>query len=94
MISTDVVNYINQFPGFKASIPTAGHVAVESVMWAGHLTYYPKDGKVDISNVKAIGDVEGSIKDLAEMQSGVGALHILSCGMSHELLGQIILKLA
>lgn len=94
MDSTDVVNYINQFPGFKASIPTQGHVTVESALWAGHLTYYPKDGKVDINNVKAIGDVQNSIKQLGEMSNGVGAFHILTCGMSTDLLAQITLKLA
>lgn len=94
MTSSDVENYINQFPGFKASIPTQGHVAVESAHWAGHLTYYPKEGKVDISNVKAIGDVEESIKDLAEMENGVGAYHILACGMTSNMLAEITLKLA
>lgn len=94
MTSTDVMNYINQYPGFLASIPTQGHVKVESALWAGHVTYYPKEGKLDISAVKAVGDVEQSLNQLASFSGGVGAFHILACGMSTDLLAQITLKLA
>lgn len=94
MNASEVADFINKFPGFIARVPTAGHVTVESAAWAGSLTYFPKSGKIEASNVKATGDVKQSIKELTEMTEGIATMHILMCGMSSDVIARILVKLA
>lgn len=94
MDATEVADFINKFPGFIARVPTAGHVTIQSVAWAGSLTYFPKSGKIEASNVKAIGDVKQSIKELTEMTEGIATMHILMCGISSDVIAKILVKLA
>ena len=94
MVATEVADFINKFPGFIARVPTAGHVTIQSVAWAGSLTYFPKSGKIDASNVKAVSDVKQSIKELSDMTEGIATMHILMCGMSSDTIARIVVKLA
>lgn len=94
MDAIEVADFINKFPGFIARVPTAGHVTVESAAWAGSLTYFPKSGKIEASNVKATGDIEQSIEELSEMTEGVSTMDILMCGMSSDVIARILVKLA
>ena len=94
MDATEVADFINKFPGFIARVPTPGHVTVQSAAWAGSLTYFPKSGKIDASNVKASGDVKQSIEELSGMTEGIATMHILMCGMSSDVIAKILVKMA
>lgn len=86
--------FINKFPGFIAEVPTAGHVAVKSVFWAGKLMYYPTKGTVDASGVHALTDVSKGIEFLKEQKGGVGAAHIILCGITADNFHKYLLKWA
>ena len=94
MDASDAANFINKFPGFIAEVPTQGHVAVKSVFWAGKLTFYPTRGIVDVSGVQAVTDVAKSIEFLKEQKGGVGAAHIILCGLTAENFHKHLLKWA
>lgn len=95
MDAAEVADFINKFPGFIARVPTQGHVAIQSVAWVGTLMYYPKAGKVDVSNIKvSASDVKSSIDELASLNEGVATIQILLCGMNTEVLARIMVKMA
>lgn len=94
MDASDAADFINKFPGFIAEVPTQGHVAVKSVFWAGKLTFYPTRGIVDVSGVQAVTDVAKSIEFLKEQKGGVGAAHIILCGLTAENFHKHLLKWA
>lgn len=94
MDASDAVDFINKFPGFTATIPTQGHVAVKSVFWAGKLMYYPTKGTIDASGVQAISDVDKTIQYLRDLKGGVGAAHIILCGVTADNFHKYLLKWA
>lgn len=94
MDANEVADFINDFPGFIAEVPAAGHVAVKSVYWTGKLMYYPTKGTVNASSVQAITDVSKSIEFLKEQKSGVGAAHIILCGITPDNFHNYLLKWA
>ena len=94
MNASEAADFINKFPGFIAEVPTAGHVAVKSVFWAGKLTYYPTKGTVDISGVQALTDVSEGIEFLGKQKGGVGTAHIILCGITADNFHKYMLKWA
>ena len=94
MDANQAADFINDFPGFIAEVPTAGHVAVKSVFWTGKLMYYPTKGTVDASGVQAITDVSRGIEFLKEQKGGVGAAHIILCGITADNFHKYLLKWA
>lgn len=94
MNAPEAADFINKFPGFTAEVPTAGHVAVKSVFWAGKLMYYPTKGTVDIRGVQALSDVSESIELLGKQESGVGTAHIILCGITADNFHKYLLKWA
>lgn len=94
MDASEAADFINKFPGFTATVPTQGHVAVKSVFWAGKLTYYPTKGTVDASGVQAVTDVAKGIEFLKEQKGGVGAAHIILCGVTADNFHKYLLKWA
>ena len=86
--------FINKFPGFITEVPTAGHVAVKSVFWAGKLMYYPTKGIIDASGVQAITDIAKTIEFLKKQENGVGAAHIILCGITADNFHKYLLKWA
>lgn len=92
MDASDAANFINKFPGFIAEVPTQGHVAVKSVFWAGKLMYYPTKGTIDANGVQAITDIAETIEFLKEQKGGVGAAHIILCGLTAENFHKHLLK--
>ena len=94
MDANQAADFINDFPGFIAEVPTTGHVAVKSVFWAGKLMFYPTRGIVDASGVQAVTDVAKSIEFLKEQKSGVGTAHIILCGLTAENFHKHLLKWA
>ena len=94
MDANQAADFINDFPGFIAEVPTAGHVAVKSVFWAGKLMYYPTKGTVDASGVQALTDVSKGIEFLGKQESGVGTAHIILCGITADNFHKYLLKWA
>lgn len=94
MDALEAADFINKFPGFIARVPTAGHVTVKSVFWAGKLTYYPTKGTVDVSGVQALTDVSKGIEFLGKQESGVGTAHIILCGITADNFHKYLLKWA
>lgn len=94
MDALEAADFINKFPGFIARVPTAGHVIIKSVFWAGKLTYYPTKGTVDISGVQALTDVSEGIEFLGKQESGVGTAHIILCGITADNFHKYLLKWA
>lgn len=94
MDANQAADFINKFPGFIAEVPTAGHVAIKSVFWAGKLMYFPTKGIVDDNGVQALTDVSKHIEFLKEQKSGVGAAHIILCGITPDNFYKYLLKWA
>lgn len=94
MDAFEATDFINKFPGFSASVPSQGHVAVKSVFWAGKLMYYPTRGTVDASGVQAITDVSKGIEFLKEQKGGIGTAHIILCGLTADNFHKCLLKWA
>ena len=94
MDANQAADFINKFPGFIAEVPTAGHVAIKSVFWAGKLMYFPTKGTVDANGVQALTDVSKHIEFLKEQKSGVGTAHIILCGITPDNFHKYLLKWA
>lgn len=94
MDASEAADFINKFPGFTATVPTQGHVAVKSVFWAGKLMYYPTKGTVDASGVQALSDVSRVIEALKDQKGGVGAAHIILCVHTPDNFHKYLLKWA
>lgn len=94
MDANQAADFINKFPGFIAEVPTAGHVAIKSVFWAGKLMYFPTKGTVDDNGVQALTDVSKHIEFLKEQKSGVGAAHIILCSITPDNFHKYLLKWA
>lgn len=94
MDANQAADFINDFPGFIAEVPTAGHVAVKSAYWTGKLMYYPSQGTIDASDVQALTDVSENIEFLGKQEGGVGAAHIILCGVTSDNFHKYLLKWA
>ncbi|WAK45135.1 hypothetical protein vBKpPHS106_27 [Klebsiella phage VB_KpP_HS106] len=94
MDANQAAAFINKFPGFIAEVPTAGHVAVKSVFWAGKLMYFPTKGTVDANGVQALTDVSKHIEFLKEQKGGIGTAHIILCALTVENFHKYMLKWA
>lgn len=94
MDANQAADFINKFPGFIAEVPTAGHVAIKSVFWAGKLMYFPTKGTIDANGVQAITDIWDTISFLKDQKGGVGAAHIILCGITADNFHKYLLKWA
>ena len=94
MDAIQAAEFINKFPGFTATVTTQVHVAVTSVFWAGKLMYYPTKGTIDANGVQAITDIAETIEFLKEQKGGVGAAHIILCGITADNFHKYLLKWA
>lgn len=92
MFSDDAVRFLNSIPGYYATSPTQGHVAVRSIFWVGTITLYPTSGKMDLGNSVSQGEIRESLEKLNGYQGGINIHDFLLCTHTSEALSEVMVE--
>lgn len=90
MFSDDAVRFLNSIPGYYASSPTNGHVAVKSIFWVGTIILYPTTGKMDLSGSVSQGEIRESLEKLNGYQGGINIHDFLLCTHTSDALAEVM----
>lgn len=94
MGSTDVITFLNQFPGIKAELVAVTGIKISSVYFLGYVLYETTKGGLDIENVKGKSDIVNDLKEAAELskECGIAPYVILRCIFEDDVSTQMLLK--
>lgn len=94
METSNVISFLNQFPGVKAELVAVTGIKISSVYFLGYVLYETVKGGLDVENVKGRSDIVDDLKEAAELSKeyGIAPYVILRCIFEDDVSTRMLLN--